>query len=200
MLPRINALFTLDAIAGQSTEWLTWLLVLEFLYIIVGLLLILSVFIPRKYRTQLLIKHYHFPLLRCYKRIKSNQFISYLIQALAKGVSFHDLLYVLGNGNDLLMSHLIQAVNHALLEGTPLTEAIVSIDPYIKHILLLQDGGQTLEDHLKRYHALQALRIQTMIQRLRTITMSVAYFSSGIILVSAYQLMFEPIRRLEQLL
>lgn len=200
MLPRINGFFSLSEDLNQSTGWIVWLNILEIIYIGGMVMMTLVVLVPPQRRVQMLLHCYHFPMLSGLRLLVSHRFMSLLILILAKGVSIHDLLFVLSNGNDPLLCQLMREVDHDLQRGKPLNEALMRLDARLGYVFLFQDGDHPLENHLKRYHSIQTLRVQSLVKSFRGTAMGMAYLSFGIIIVSAYQLMFEPIRRLEQLL
>jgi type II secretory pathway component PulF len=197
MYPRINTLFPLES-KLNSPSLAIGLNLLEVIY--TGLLcaILLWVFMPARFRLRLMTNHFQHPALSGIRLIIRHRFMTMLIQAMAKGVSIHDLLFILGHGDDHLLRDVALRINADLIRGLPLSEALVHMDPHLKHLIVFHDPDHPLDVQLSRYAALQTLRFRSMVKRLRNGLLGCAYVSFGFIMVSAYQMMFEPIRRLEQ--
>ena len=198
MYPRITALFAVESSLSSMTSLTMGLSVLEVIYIgILGSILVVAG-LPSQLRLRLFANHFNHPLLGGIRVIIRHRFMIVLIQGLSKGVSIPDLLYILGHGNDPLMSLITNRVSADLNRGVPLSEALVHIDPHLKPIVVFHDSDHALDAQLRRYATFQGLRFQSMVKHLRGGLLGWAYVSFGFIMVYAYQMMFEPIRRLEQ--
>jgi type II secretory pathway component PulF len=198
MLPRINTLFALENGSNALQGWSTSLFLLEMLYVGMFLFSVLIVCLPQRSRKHFLTNNYHHPLFGSLRLLVSQRFLTMLIQAQSKGVAIHDLLFVLTHGNDFFLSHFATQINDDLLNGLPLGDAMGHLDLRLKQVLIFHNTDHPLDTQLKRYASMQTLRFQTMIKQLRNGLLIWAYANFGIILISAYQMMFEPIRRLEQ--
>jgi hypothetical protein len=89
---------------------------------------------------------------------------------------------------------------HKLEGGHSLADAIGHLDPSLKVLFVIQDDEQSVDMRLSRHYRLMLLRVDSLIKRWRTIVLGWGYLSFGYIIYTAYQIMFEPIRQLEQLL
>lgn len=200
MVPRISGLFDLAVTTQPKGSGFQGLTILEIIYILIVLVGLLAGLIPSKVRNAYIIRFYHHPMMNDFRFLLTTRFVHWLIKGLQQGLSAQTILTLLTLGGNSILRHWASVVMRELEGGHSLADAIGHLDPSLKVLFVIQDEEQSVDMRLSRHYRLMLLRVDSLIKRWRTIVLGWGYLSFGYIIFTAYQIMFEPIRQLEQLL
>ena len=81
-----------------------------------------------------------------------------------------------------------------------IADAIQRIDQRLRFAFILNNIDHSVETNLQRYLNLLSMKIKHNISLLRWFLLGFAYLSFGVIIVTAYQMMLEPLRVMEDIL
>jgi type II secretory pathway component PulF len=186
---------------SPSTQlWFSLLKGMEWGYLGVLLGLICWVFMPKDLRMHWINGAGDVPIVRTWRSMSTYRLLTLFLKGLKRGLSLDDLIYALANSQTQIIRSLMKRVDENLENGISLAEAMQTIDPLLLAVFKLNDAERTVEVNLERYLKLQSLKINHNLQRIKWGLLSLAYLSFGIIILAAYQMMFEPIRLMEGLL
>lgn len=161
----------------------------------------MSVFLmPQRIKTTLILRYYLHPFVLLYRTRKTQIMMQLFERGIHRGLSLDDVLYGLMTSRDPLQNQRVRQVIDDLSLGIGLSEAMQRIDPTLGPVFKLNDVDHPIEMNLKRYLQLLEIKLKFLIQAVRWTLMSMAYLSFGLIIITAYQMMFEPIRLMEELL
>ena len=117
-----------------------------------------------------------------------------------RGISFDDLIFALMNSKDPVQNSLVQRLKGDLNQGLGIADAIQRIDQRLRFAFILNNIDHSVETNLQRYLNLLSMKIKHNISLLRWFLLGFAYLSFGVIIVTAYQMMLEPLRVMEDIL
>lgn len=200
LLVRLGAFSQFGTTSPSSSFWFTLLKGIEISYIVTIVLLIGGVLIPKDIRHRWIVRRYSHPLLSRYRTMNTNRFLVRFSMGINQAMPLDDLLFAISSTHDFMISSLSKRVFENLQLGKSLSDAMLCIDPTLNAVFKLNDSERTVESNLDRYLKLLSLKSNHQLQQTKWILMSLAYMSFGIIILAAYQMMFEPIRLMEELL
>lgn len=200
MLPRMNGLFEMSSSSHPGNSGFSGLLILEIVTLTMFIGVLVMGLIPQRHRIAMVIRFYHQVVLKDYRIIINTRFMSWMIRGLQQGLSGQTILTLLKHANDPILRHWSMVIHQELECGRSLADAAEQLDPRLKPLFVMNENDQSIDVRLQRHFTLMTLRLNAQIKRWRNVALGWAYFNFGIIILYAYQMMFEPIRQLEQLL
>lgn len=184
----------------SSSIWFELLKGLEWLYLLVGFGAVTWLLTPRKFRDRIILRFYTHPFLEMNRNSTTQIFLRLLLSGLKRGIGLDDLLFALMNSTNTVQNELVRCLQEDLHQGVALDEAIQHVDQRLRFAFLLHDVNHSVEMNLQRYLTLLALKIRHSLSVIRWSLLGFAYISFGVIIVTAYQMMLEPLRVMEELL
>ncbi len=200
MIPRVSGLFELSTTNQPTATHFVGLSILELVNLLMILLGLIVALIPGKTRDSLIIRYYSHPILSDYRILISTQFVDWTTKGLQYGLSVQTILTLMALSNDPILSHWAGVIQRELENGYTLADAVGHMDQCLKVLFARHDEDQPFENRLSRHYGLMSRRVDSLIKRWRMMGLGWGYLSFGYLIFTAYQIMFEPIRQLEQLL
>jgi type II secretory pathway component PulF len=185
---------------SSSDSWFGFLVGLELFYLVIALCILAWYLLPRRYRNQFTLKFYTHPFLEIKRNAVSHCFLELMINGINRGISFDDLIFALMNSKDPVQNSLVQRLKGDLNQGLGIADAIQRIDQRLRFAFILNNVDHSVETNLQRYLNLLSMKIKHNISLLRWFLLGFAYLSFGVIIVTAYQMMLEPLRVMEDIL
>ena len=183
-----------------SNLWFSLLQLLELLYMISSVSILICLAIPKAVRNQLLVKYADNPMFTLSRQTRTHHLLSLFAKGIQRGIPLDDVLYGLMSSQDALQNALIQRVYLDLNQGLSLGQAMQHIDLALRPVFMLNDLDHSASINIQRYLQLVEMKIKRLVSTVRWGLMGMAYGSFGLIIITAYQMMFEPIRLMEELL
>lgn len=200
LLERLGAFSQFGTSSASSSFWFTLLKGSEISYIVVIIGMVSGVLIPKDIRQRWLLKGYFHPMFSRYRTMNTYRFLSRFSMGIKHAMPLDDLLFAISSTQSPIIRSLSKSVFENLQLGKSLSNAMLCVDPTLAAVFKLHDTERTVESNLERYLKLLNLKINHQLQRTKWSLMSLAYISFGMIILAAYQMMFEPIRLMEELL
>jgi type II secretory pathway component PulF len=199
MVPRISGLFDIPVPAQSDVTSFLGLSILEIVYVLMVLLGLLLVVIPAKFRNSIIIRFYDLSILSEYRFLVSTRFVQWMAKGQQQGLSVQTILTLSALSNDQILSHWSGVIRHDLENGHSLSDAVGHLDQRLKVLFAIHNEDQSIDNRFARHYGLMSRRVDSLIKRWRAMGLGLGYLSFGYLIFTTYQIMFEPIRQLEQL-
>lgn len=200
LLDRLSAFSRFGTMSAATSFWFTLLKGTEISYLVTIIVVTIGVLIPQQIRHRLILKNYSYSLLSGFRAMNTCRFLTRFSMGIKQAMPLDDLLFAISSTQNPIISSLSKRVYADLQLGKSLSDAMQCVDPTLHAVFELHDTERTVESNFERFLRLLNLKVSHQLQRTKWSLMSFAYISFGVIILAAYQMMFEPIRLMEGLL